>query len=84
MIKKAVWIIVIIVFIIVIIPLAIRRFSPTTKLPNIPIINKITCFYPLKVSGNSMSPALPVNTTVNFNRCFDNKDNLPIGTIMLH
>ena len=53
-------------------------------LRSVPGINKITCQFPVTVSGSSMEPTIKAGSRINFNKCFQNKENLPTGTIILY
>ncbi len=52
-------------------------------LRSIPGVSKITCQFPVTVSGRSMEPAIKAGSRVIFNKCFENKENLAAGTIVL-
>ena len=62
--------------------LLMLRFAPASISTKIPVIGKMFCSYPVRVSGNSMSPALESGEVINFNRCMDDKSNLSVGTII--
>lgn len=47
-------------------------------------VKKITCVYPVIVSGNSMEPALKAGTRAMFSRCLENRDKLELGTIVVY
>ncbi len=50
---------------------------------SIPGLNQITCQFPVTVSGQSMEPAIKAGSRVTFNKCFENRENLPTGTVVL-
>lgn len=62
--------------------LILRNQKSNTAL--FPSVKKITCVYPVMVSGNSMEPALKAGTRVMFSRCVENKDKLELGTIVVY
>lgn len=45
-------------------------------------VAQVLCIYPVKVSGDSMSPTFTNGETVNFNKCFEG-ENLAVGTIIV-
>ncbi len=47
-------------------------------------VKKITCVYPVAVSGNSMEPALKAGTRAMFSRCVENRDKLELETIVVY
>lgn len=47
-------------------------------------MKKITCVYPIVVSGNSMEPALKAGTRVMFSRCVENRDKQETGMIVVY
>lgn len=49
----------------------------------VPGVNQVTCKFPTTVSGSSMEPAIKAGSRVTFNKCFENRENLPVGTIVL-
>jgi phage repressor protein C with HTH and peptisase S24 domain len=46
-------------------------------------VNKIGCIYPVRVLGNSMEPAIKDGIVLSMNKCIKNRNNLPIGTIVV-
>src|SRR3989344_1409736 len=53
-------------------------------LRSLPLAGKVTCQFPTTVSGNSMEPAIGAGSRVTFNKCFENKENLSTGTVILY
>ncbi len=51
---------------------------------SIPGIGQIACQFPTTVSGNSMEPTIKAGNRITFNKCFENKENLAVGTIILY
>lgn len=82
MVKKVLWIVVAIIFILVVGYVLLMRFAPTAIPANIPVVGKLTCLYPVSIAGSSMSPALPAGTRATFDRCPEDKLNLASGTII--
>lgn len=82
MVKKILWLIGSLIILVVAAYFIMMRFAPTSIPVNMPIIEKLTCPYPVKIAGNSMSPALPAGTRVTFDRCVDDKLNLAPGTVI--
>ena len=76
---------VIIIFLIALVVLGIK-FYPVRDIEflrnNTNPISKIICTYSVKVSGDSMEPFLQPNTTVSFDKCFDEND-LKVGTVII-
>lgn len=75
--KKLIISAVIIVFVVIIVLIVIWvKFVPTQKISFLAeqnkdsIISKTLCNYPVKVSGDSMSPLFENGETINFNKCF--------------
>lgn len=46
-------------------------------------LSEIACIYPVKIQGKSMEPALTESTVVNFDKCLDDRENIPIDTIIV-
>lgn len=53
-------------------------------LRSIPGVGQVACQFPVTVSGNSMEPAIKAGSRINFNKCFENEENLRPGTIILY
>lgn len=53
-------------------------------LRSIPGIGQIACQLPITVSGSSMNPAIKAGSRVTFNKCHKNKEDLPLGIIILY
>ena len=45
-------------------------------------LGELKCLYPVVVSGQSMEPALKSGTRLLLSKCFKDKQNLPVGTIV--
>lgn len=82
MVKKVFWIVGAAVVLIVVAYNMLMRISPNAIPVNIPVVEKLTCLYQVNVAGNSMSPALTAGSRVVFDRCFNDKLNLPSGMIV--
>lgn len=55
---------------------------PITR--SIPGVNQLTCKSVISVSGSSMEPVIKAGSRITFNKCFENRENLPVGTIVLY
>lgn len=80
--KKIFWTILSILIFMLVGYLLLMRFAPNAIPTDMPVIGKMFCSYPVRISGNSMSPALESGKVINFNRCMDDKSNLSAGTII--
>lgn len=87
--KKKKWLknILIILPVLLISLLIIIKFQPSVKInflkeSNNPVSNLI-CSYPVKISGDSMSPILEPDQTYTFNKCFD-QETIKKDTIILY
>lgn len=63
------------------------KFVPSSKIPflkdNDNFITQAICSYPIKVSGDSMSPILQGGQTISSNKCFE-KNELDSGVVILY
>lgn len=82
MIKKVLWIVGTIIFVLIAGYLLLMRFAPNAIPTNVPVVGKLACPYPVSIAGSSMSPALPAGTRVIFDRCFKDELNLSSGTVI--
>jgi signal peptidase I len=80
--KKIIWVIVAIIIALILVCLVILRVAPNSIPTDTPIIGKLTCPYPVKISGGSMEPALATGKRIIFDRCRMDKSNLSVGIII--
>lgn len=80
--KKVFWIILTVIALLAGAYLIILRLAPNAIPTNMPIIGKLTCPYPVKIAGSSMSPALQEGARLTFDRCSGDKLNLQLNTII--
>jgi phage repressor protein C with HTH and peptisase S24 domain len=62
---------------------AASRFFKVAIFQSVPVLDKISCAYPVAISGDSMVPALKPGSRVVFNQCVEQKENLVSGTVVL-
>lgn len=72
------------IFVILVLMFVVDYFLNIPILRFIPGVGQISCQLPTTVSGNSMEPAIKAGSRVTFNKCFENKENLEIGTVILY
>lgn len=73
-----------IIFVILTLFFVADYFLNIPLLHSIPGMNKVTCQFPVAVAGNSMEPAIKAGSRMTFNKCFKDKENLAIGTVILY
>lgn len=46
-------------------------------------VSDMLCAYPVRVQGDSMAPVFNNGDTVNFSKCIEDKESIPIGAIII-
>lgn len=72
------------IFVILVLIFVADYFLNIPLLRSIPGVGQIACQLPTTVSGNSMEPTIKAGSRVTFNKCSKNKENLPVGTIIVY
>lgn len=86
-IKKIVSIVSVVIIVLIVIAVVWVKFVPFNDLGFVSDsdspIAEIACSFPVKVSGDSMSPLLEDGKTVVFDKCFDEED-LEVGVVITY
>lgn len=72
------------VFVILALVFVVDYFLNIPLMRSIPGVGKIACQFSTTVSGSSMEPTIKAGSRITFNKCFENKENLTTGTIVLY
>ena len=64
----------------IVIAIALRGFKGQGFPTN---LADIKCVYPITISGQSMEPAVKAGSRLLLSKCFKDKQNMPVGTIII-